>query len=32
MMDASGIANEFYICLVLNMMKDNPETVYFPSM
>lgn len=32
MMDASGIVNEFYICLALNMMKDDLESSYFPLM
>lgn len=32
MMDACVIVNEFYICLVLNVMKGNPETSYFPLM
>lgn len=32
MMGVSGIVNEFYLCLALNMMEDNPEASYFPLM
>lgn len=28
-MGVSGIVNEFYLCLALNMMEDNPEASYF---
>lgn len=30
MMGVAGIVNEFYPCLTLNTMEDNPEASYFP--